>query len=460
MRTISPPQDQVLIAQKPVRERGWRGDLNADWNPYWRGLTAGQRAALSPIVTACNREGIPPAHVYATTIKRIYQQGSRHIDSDTKRKHWRARMNSALKNWNVVSAAQDLRVLDTIPNERDAMRDEKQSWPQQILSEVDNYRLFMAESLSPETIVTQANRLLDIVVVAKSVGLTIKTFNDLADVHSLDVLCEASAYKSYDQACSRRNKSLQILERLLRCVLNNADGAARVAECRSLWKKNSLALRPDAIMRLVPFDDPSAMPCLLRTCDDAIVRLECRGSADDFPAAQAAVAIQIINNLPLGREELLQLVFEGDADYEREVLRPGLCGLVFGQRENLDEHLHHSVRRAIDRYWVVANRQNFPTKHLLALPSGNVKSGSALSVAIGKLAKKAGFKLTPQLLRDLAVKRLIEAENSGTSDSDANLKDVVGYSYTGNFTLRYAAFHKRVVAEARLQAAKAHKNDR
>ncbi|WP_374308943.1 hypothetical protein [Methylocella sp.] len=448
-----------------VTKRRLRSDLPKAWHCVWVAWAADVRAYASPFVTHCAHHGIEPYQVDQC----VFLRYADHVlagKSGSDAVRIRGKLNAACTKWNKAAADLALAILQPLPNRRDADRRRRETLPVAVRQTLAAFEAHARATCASQTAVQKVNRLHDLLVIARTNGLQIDTFDDLKNPDLLDALTLVPEFGPIEKISARRNRIFGEIETLFRDVLRDQDGAVRIHEQRKLFAKITLALPESRVDELVKFDAPQVMSKLIAVCDGALANFERAPGRRNAAAAQAAIGILLINNLALSRADLLTSSFRGPIKSNHPVARPSLMARVAGEIDDLDLALADAVINRIDRYWWIARQSGLPINFLFSKSDGTRKSGSALSTSVAVLVAQAvdpdyrrlgrndaarrrtnALNLSPAGLRDLAVKRMMD-EIGLRSDGvgDAALKDLLGYTETQNFTLRYAVLRERVVA--------------
>jgi hypothetical protein len=418
--------------------------LSSQWKSIWFIFDVSQRAFLGKYIAHLSNMGVAPenanqAHFDAFAIARLTGLTGKAFYRE------RDQLNSAVTKWSEIAPILQLCPLERIKTERAARKAEKENLPPLILQQIAEFEDW-AKIECPGAYVPKRNRLYDAVAIARAIGIELESFRTIDD-EFLESFVTAPVFGPIDQVSTRRNRIFGELEALAREVLKDTELAESISSTRALCAKVGLEITERSVDRLTAFDDPNAMTQLLRMCDKALAEFERHPSKQLLAVAQAAVAIPLLNNLAAKRSDLLSFAFNGPVRQNAAVSRPALMATIYGQLENIDLLVEDPVGAIIDRYYVAASQIGFGEGPLFVTAQNGLKSPEALTTSITRLAARGGFQLSAQLLRDLAVKRMIEhVEKHGSAIGDDTLKDAIGYGHTTNFTFRYDVFRTRLVS--------------
>ena len=430
----------------------WRDDLPPSWDATWRSFSSDQRRYLSEVVTYCVALGVDPKdvtqkHLEDFAKKRLKnRQGAAYLVA-------RAKINTSVTKWNEADRKLELPPLKKLETAKSARLAAKNAAPGEFAGEIAAFKAWAEGEVAANTVTTKVNRLHDAVAIARSVDCKFESFRDFNE-ESLEIFADAKIFGSIETLSVRRNRIFGELKALYGKVLNDEPMATTIEALRDVFPKATLDLPDKALDRLAPYDRAEAMSDLLQACDQTLAQFERRPMKQSAASAQAAIGIVLVNNLALKRGHLLSAGFTGPLREDGAVKRPALMATVYGKFENLDLLVGEEIIDMIDRYWSAVTKLALGFGPLFVTSQKKEKIPACLTVSFLRLGQEVKLYTGPQLLRDLAVKRMIEAvESGGEPLGDEDLKDVIGYSETANFTLRYEVFRQRMVAQVLSDAA-------
>lgn len=446
-------QSPSATPNNAARKRGvLRTDLPPEWDALWRQLSPDQRQYLSEIVTDAAALGGGPRQLTqemfeaCATARLGDKTGAALLIA-------RSRLNTAVVKWNQAAARHQLEMLAKLPTEKARKSAQRKALPGALAEEISAFKAWAEQTVGADTVVAKVNRLYDAMAIARAIPLEIASFRDL-DEEALELFAEAEIFGPVDRLSVRRNRIFGEIEALFRHVLNDEARADTVKLLREIFPKVSLDIPEKTLDRLALFDRQAAMTELLQQCDRSLAVFARRPLKMALAAAQAAIGVLIVNNLAIKRADLVTAAFDGPIRGNAAVERPALMAMACGERENLDLLLEAPIIAMIDRYWSAVETLGGANVWLFSTAKGSQKTPGALTISVMKLGRRAQLHVTPQLLRDLAAKRLIEAvEQNGAAIGDEDLKDALNYRQQANFTLRFEVFRARLVAQFLLDAA-------
>jgi hypothetical protein len=425
-----------------------------------------EKAALEPITppwTTMLERASASARPYLLPLARW--AGPRNIDPEMMTSHFMhlfiehergrgrvlssAQYNATVNQWNRTrTTCSGLPALQPERTRIDDRRDKNARYHPALLHEIE--ALIAMKYPGAGTAIPVRNRLLDAADTLYSEGITVDTFAALKDPDVLRSFVQSAKYPQIDVASSRRNRALGDVRAVMKLVLCDDDGVAKIDEALQILIKPGLDVTHKTLQAISVFDDPEKELDLIAEALDSGNDFAANPNADTMAPAQAGIAIMMVLQLGSKRHELLTCAFTGPPRHNAKVRRPTLMATVNGVEENLDLLLDDETISLVDQFWLSECTRRRSRKcrlegtpeHLFQKPDGERKDGPALTISVNKLSKKAiGVSLSPQSLRDCLVATVIEQTRN---DEDYRIKDAFGYNWTSNFRFRYRLVRQRI----------------